>query len=250
MKPIAVQLYSIREHCKLDFLAALRDVADMGYAGVEFAGLHGCALAEVRQVMDDAGLRAAGAHIGLPKKETLAETVEMAQALGVTLVGSGYGADRFKTADDVKKAAADFQAAAEMLKPHGIGMVYHNHWWEMEKIDGQIGLDLLYKLAPGLLAEIDTYWASNFGTVDVPAFVRKHAARTPLLHIKDGPLVKEKAHTAVGEGKMDIPAVVAAADEKVLQWLIVELDRCDTDIVAAVGRSAKYLIDKRLGSGQ
>ena len=36
--------------------------------------------------------------------------------------------------------------------------------------------------------EIDTYWAANFGACDPAEQVSKFKARTPLLHIKDGPL--------------------------------------------------------------
>jgi len=46
---------------------------------------------------------------------------------------------------------------------------------------------------------------------------------------------------AVGQGKMNIPAVIKAADPEVLEWLIVELDACDTDMTTAVRESYEYL---------
>ena len=54
--------------------------------------------------------------------------------------------------------------------------------------------------------------------------------------------------TAVGSGSMDIPAVVNAATSA--EWLVVELDRCDTDMIAAVKGSIDYLTSKGLGHGK
>jgi sugar phosphate isomerase/epimerase len=38
--PIAVQLYSVRDACARDLPGTLKQVARMGYQGVEFAGYH------------------------------------------------------------------------------------------------------------------------------------------------------------------------------------------------------------------
>ena len=39
--PVAVQLYSVRDSVEADMASALRKIKDMGYDGVEFAGLYG-----------------------------------------------------------------------------------------------------------------------------------------------------------------------------------------------------------------
>ena len=56
MAPISVQLYTLRDEAAKDFFGVLKTVADIGYTGVEFAGLHGKSAAEVRKVIDDLGL--------------------------------------------------------------------------------------------------------------------------------------------------------------------------------------------------
>ena len=120
----------------------------------------------------------------------------------------------------------------------------------MHELEGKLALEHFLELAPAAWAEVDAYWACNFGAVDVPALVGKWKSRIPLLHVKDGPLVEGEPHQAVGAGKMDIPAVVAAADESVLQWLTVELDQCATDMMAAVRDSYDYLVGNGLASGR
>ena len=79
--------------------------------------------------------------------------------------------------------------------------------------------------------------------------VDKLRASRRILHIKDGPLEKDKAMVAVGDGIMNIPEVISAADPNVLEWLIVELDTCDTDMLAAVAKSYRYLTENELAEG-
>jgi hypothetical protein len=54
--------------------------------------------------------------------------------------------------------------------------------------------------------------------------------------------------TAVGQGVLDYSAIIPAA--KSAACLIVELDRCATDMFTAIDQSYQYLIDKGLGHGQ
>ena len=54
---------------------------------------------------------------------------------------------------------------------------------------------------------------------------------------------------AVGSGKIDIPGTIKATDENILQWLVVEIDKCDTDMFEAVAQSYKYLTSNGLAQG-
>jgi uncharacterized protein YbaP (TraB family) len=46
--------------------------------------------------------------------------------------------------------------------------------------------------------------------------------------------------TAVGDGVLDYPDFIEAALSSA-EWLIVELDRCATDMMTAVEKSYRYL---------
>jgi len=248
-KPISVQLYSLRDRAEKDFASVLKDVADIGYKGVETAGLYGKSAREVRKIVDDLGLVVSSAHTALATPENLNELVDTAKTLGYEFVISGLGPDDFKTIDAIKAGAEMFQRAAELLKPHGLQMGYHNHWWEFDLVEGRYGYNRLLELCPDMFSELDVYWACNFSRVDVPALVKAHKSQIKLLHIKDGPLVQGELHTAVGGGKMNIPAIVKAAG-KDTQWLVVELDGCATDMTKAVRDSFNYLKKSRLGVGR
>src|SRR3712207_5432916 len=63
--PIAVQLYSVRDACSKDFDGTLKQIAEMGFEGVEFAGYHKYAEDPegLRKKLDELKLKAAGTHI-------------------------------------------------------------------------------------------------------------------------------------------------------------------------------------------
>jgi sugar phosphate isomerase/epimerase len=191
-------------------------------------------------MVDDLGLVVSSAHSHLPTKENLNEIVDTAGVLGYEYIISGLGGDAFRTMDAIKAGAEKFQAAAELLKPHGLQVGYHNHWWEFDLVEGRYGYSRFLELCPDVFSELDVYWACNFNRVDVPMVVRAHNKRIKLLHIKDGPLVQGQPHTAVGRGKMNIPAILKAAGRGTT-WLVVELDECASDMTQAVRDSLDYL---------
>ncbi len=249
MKPIALQMYSLRERAKDDLPGVLKEVAEMGYVGVETAGLYGMSAEEVRKVLDDLQLVCCSTHGPMPTAETIGQRADEAAVLGTDLIIAGLGAKGFETADARKASVETLATAASLAAEAGMKYGYHNHYWELDVVDGETPYELIMREVPEMFSELDVYWAANFGAVDVPELLGRYAPRVPLLHLKDGPLVRGEPHTAVGAGKMDIPAVVAAADAQVVSWLIVELDQCGTDMTEAVRASARYLIDSGLGRG-
>jgi sugar phosphate isomerase/epimerase len=248
MAPISVQLYTLREEAQKDFFGVLRTLADIGFKGVETAGLHGKSAAETAKVISDLGLVVSSAHTALPTPESIDEMEDTAKTLGSTYVISGFGPNEFETADDVKRSADRLQAAAELAKSRGLIYGMHNHWWEFKTIDGRLAYDIVMEAAPSMFSELDVYWAA-FGGSDPAAVVAKNKARLPFLHIKDGMLEKDGPMLAVGTGKLDMPAIIGAADPSVLKWLVVELDRCATDMTEAVRGSYKYLVGNGLAAG-
>ena len=247
-RPLSIQVYTLRTRAETDLAGVLRDIAKIGYKAVEMAGLYGNSAAEVRRMLDGFGLSVSSSHIPLPTKKNLDEVVDTAKTLGCKYCVAGFGPDEFKTLNCIKSAARKFQTAAELLKPHGLKMGYHNHWWEFDLVNGRYGYNWFFELCPDVFSELDVYWCCNFNKVDVPAVVKAHKNNIKLMHIKDGPLVEGEPHTAAGSGKMNIPAIVEAAG-KGTEWLIVELDACATDMTRAVRDSYTYLKKTRLGSG-
>ena len=245
-----MQLYAMRRAAKDNFYDILKELAGAGFVGVEFAGLYGKDPVEVRKLTDDLGMVAITGHTKLVNKDNLNESVDLAKTLGYDTIVSGYDPKAFATAAGIAKAAEDYEQAAALLKPCGLTMGYHNHWWEMGIIDGTTALETFLKLAPSIVSELDIYWAMNFMKNDATALIDRIASRIPLLHIKDGPCEWGKPNTAVGKGKVNVQACIDAADAERVKWLIVELDECATDMMEALKESLRYVIDKGWGMGK
>ncbi len=248
--PLALQLYTLREAAAKNFPAVLDDVAVMGYRGVETAGLHGMSAPDVKKILDGLGMEVAACHVPMPTKDNISSLVDDAQALATTKIVSGRGSDSFKTEQAARDTAALCEEAAALAAENGLQLGYHNHWWEFERdFGGSTPYDIFMAEAPNVFCEIDVYWVAH-GGADPVALVQKLKNRTPLLHIKDGPLEENCIHTAVGAGVLDISAIIGAADPTVTDWLIVELDNCATDMAEAARESARYLLDSGLAAGR
>lgn len=241
MTPISVQLYSLRDACADNFDHVLERVAAMGYEGVEPFNLFGKSPGEFRNQVENLGMRISSSHTPWANRTPIAEVIDTLGALGLNRAAGGFRPEDFSDSDALQRTIETTQHLIEQLKPAGIDLFLHNHWWEFNCINGIPAYHQLQEQVPGVQFEIDTYWAANFGACDPAAEVTRVRERTPLLHIKDGPLTKDEPHVAVGDGAMNIPNVINAADPHILEWLIVELDHCATDVFAAVAQSQRYL---------
>lgn len=251
LKPIALQLYTLRKDAYVggyDLLGILRTVADIGYKGVEFAGLQGVHPRDVARLLSNLGLQVAGSHTAFPTPETIREIMDTEMALGSKWVIGGFGPEQLKTLDGCKEAVEILRQAAELVKPYGMRFGFHNHWWEFFTVDGRRVYDILMQEAPGVFSELDVYWCA-FGKANPVEVISQYKSRQPLLHIKDGTLKEGDPHTAVGSGALDVMPIIAAADQDTLEWLIVELDNCATDMLAAVKQSYRYMTFNGLAVG-
>ena len=61
--PNGLQLYSVREDMEKDYKGTLEQVKEMGYDGVEFAGLYGCTPKQIKEELDRLGLIPVSAHV-------------------------------------------------------------------------------------------------------------------------------------------------------------------------------------------
>ena len=113
--PIAVQLYSVHKDCQQDLPGTLRAVAEMGYDGVELAGLHDHPAAEWKQMLTDYGLRVEGAHIGreLLLPDAFNQTLDTYAELGCRrLIVPWIGGDAVATADGWPTAGSAFSRSS------------------------------------------------------------------------------------------------------------------------------------------
>jgi sugar phosphate isomerase/epimerase len=227
----------------------LERVAKIGYAAVEPAGLYEMTPADFKARIDDLGMRVSSTHLqGRVDGEDLDQIADDAAATGAPyMVVPFLPPDTFRDADAVRRLAERLVPAADAAESRGMKVAYHNHNFEFVNAGGRSGFDVFVdSLDPRIFLEVDIYWAQTAG-VDPAALVQRLGSRAPLLHVKDGPCTQEDDMVAVGDGEVDIPAVLNANDA--VEWHIVELDRYAGDMWDAVERSYAYLTSNGLSDG-
>ncbi|MDR0743823.1 MAG: sugar phosphate isomerase/epimerase, partial [Tannerella sp.] len=148
---IGIQLYSIRTTLPDDNEGCLKKLADMGYSYAEAYGFDSNVflkkrLTEWSRMLSDVGMQLSGTHCGtgiLPANVQAGEwdywrksIDEMNAAGGKRLIQSFLPAE--KTADEVKRAAEQFNRIGELCKAGGIKFGYHNHYSEFKQVDGEV----------------------------------------------------------------------------------------------------------------
>ena len=227
--PIAVQVYSVREEAERDFAGTMKKLGEMGYDGVELAGLYGKSAEEIRDSIKAAGLTAISAHVSYDELAgDLEKTLQDYETIGCRyIVIPWLGEDRRFGAALYEETIKGIPVISEGCKKHGMTLLYHNHDFEFAKTpDGTYALDQLYAEVPAdvLGAEPDTCWI-KVGGPDPSEWLKKYSGRCPLVHVKD---FRRKADgvdlLALGEGEQDFPTLVKTAKECGAQWLVIEQD--------------------------
>lgn len=246
---IALQLYSVRSFIESDVQGTLARVADMGISNVETAFWpEGMSLSQAAGLLKDTGLKVVSVHAELPFGAHRDAMLEAAEAYDCThMVWHGWPEDeRYGTLDGVRELADEYNESHAFASQNGLKLYLHNHWWEFEDVEGQLPFYvLLDELDAGILFEIDTWWAKVAGR-DPAQVLRDFGARAPLLHIKDGAVIStEGPMVAAGQGLMDFPAMAAASADHT-DYMIIELDDCETDMFTAIEESRTFLLENGL----
>ena len=133
--PIALQLYTLRQAAaEQGFEKTVRQVAEMGYVGVEPAGFPGTTPEAAGKLFRELGLAVPSAHVALPVGDSKQQVLDTMAAIGSTHVVTGKGPDDFSTVDAIKATCDLFNEANANVQAAGMQFGIHNHWWEYLKV--------------------------------------------------------------------------------------------------------------------
>lgn len=250
------QLYTCRQSMQSleDLASTFRKVSDIGYTAIQLSGYNReMDVREMARLIDDSGLTVAATHMGwdsfLGDLDTVIETHKLWRCEHPAI---GSLPQEYRTADGAKRFGDELGPVAEKLAAEGMDFSYHNHNQELQRVegDGRTWLAIIYEdISPEILkAEIDTYWIQAGGG-DPAAWVRKCAGREPLIHLKDMVMAppREQRYAEIGEGNLNWPAILQAADAGGVEFYLVEQDNCyDRDPFESLAISYRNLVEMGL----
>jgi sugar phosphate isomerase/epimerase len=265
-KPIAVTLHGLNDEAKRDFPRLLERIAEIGYLGVETAGLHGMPAEEFRRRVDNLGLSVTSSQLF---SDDLDQELDDMQTIGTDRLISDIGPDCFATSDAIATNVAEFNQMAAQVRDRGMSLGYTNHWWEYTPTEaGPSPINqLLEHLDPDVFLELDVYyvasaWHQTRANEPMEALANV-ADRVRLVHVKDGPCTRAEPgsptavdlagllldpSTAVGDGVVDIDPMLTALPQA--EWHIVEFDSTVPEPFAVLEKSYQYLTTSGLSQGR
>lgn len=257
MARIGLQVMTVREEfTRLGTYEALKRIAGIGFRNLELSqvSMSPDNVAEMERARGDFGLEFSAISAPLDAPEgadslsgSMDKIVSDAKRLGAPFVRIGMMApEAMRSRETIVDYSRRADEAAKRLADEGITLCYHNHHVEFARIDGQFILDLIRETAPNLRYEIDLHWVHRGGLEPI-RFLKQYDGVVDLVHLKDYRigLLGDEAFEAydkkdfgafmqhflgvvqfaeVGEGNLDFPAMIAAAEEVGAKHLYVEQD--------------------------
>lgn len=268
--PVGIQVYNLRDELENkpeNFKNVMTQVKEMGYDGVELAGLYGLEPTYIRDVLAEVGLTPISAHVPIADMmEDLDKVIADYTTIGVKYIAVPYLPEEYRHNTPGYPVIIELmKKVGTALKEAGIKLEYHNHDFEFVKLpDGTYGFDDIYKQIPSdiLKVEPDTCWIKVAGQ-DPVAYLRKYGERCEIVHLKDfikegepknlykliGTEVEEAEEDTgifefrpVGFGQQIWEPILDTVEEIGAKWVIVEQDEhYDISCMEAARRSREYL---------
>ena len=253
---LGLQLYSLRAQTKESTKGALDIAKSYGIKEVELAGTGDLTPEQFAAELKSRGLVPVSGHFGYNLfDKDVAAVIRDAKTLGLKFVVVPFppvGQDRMFSEELAHKTAAKFNEWGEACKKAGLRFGYHPHGLEFRPTagGGETVFDILVReTKPEFVSfQMDVYWVYYAGQ-DPVKLLQKYPNRWVTLHIKD--MLKGLAtgiHTGntpptgkvtVGQGQIDYPAVLRAAQKIGVQHYFLE-DETPTPL-QCIPDSFKYL---------
>lgn len=233
--PIGFQTFPIRDMLAKDFAGTLKTMADMGYtltemcspkgyAQIGFGNLVEMKTADIKKIINDAGLECPSCHFGFGElTDNLDDRIQFAHELGLTqMICSTFWLPKTATLNDYLAAADKLNKAAEKIKAAGMQAGFHNHEFEFAQLDGQLIYDALMNRFDANLVKMQFQTeVINLG-YKASDYFKKYPGRFISSHLSDW--TADKKQVPVGQGVINWKEFFAAAKTGGVKNFFVEMD--------------------------
>jgi len=253
-KPLAIQLYTVRDAISENLEKALEKLVKLGFNQVEIYGYDGKFFGKTRtefqNILRNVGLQVISSHhttgIVHSTKGTLLndweKSVEDLHFIGAKYMVCSYLFEEERTLEHYKKLPELLNKSGEVTKKAGIDFAYHNHDFEFEKFDRtKTVYDFILDNTSSDLVkmELDLYWIAKAG-FDPLLYFEKYPGRFPLWHVKDMKAIT-KDFAEIGKGTIDFETIFEANEKAGLKHWFVEQDSSNKDMFESLKISADYI---------
>jgi len=234
-----IQLYSIRDEMAKDPIATLKALKKMDYEDFETYGyetaedsFYGFKSKEFKKILDDLQLTTSSGHFGFAPfldksaddlKRFVDQCIIGAKIMGMSYITWPWIAPEQRTIENFKRMTGKLNAIGEQVTAAGLGFAYHNHGFEFEDHNGEIGYDIIMKNTdPSLVKfQIDMYWVMHSSKFTPEELIKKQPKRFVMWHIKDMDKIS-RDYTELGNGSIDYTKLLPDPVMSGLEFYFIE----------------------------
>jgi len=234
--PIGCQTWPVRAMIAKDFPGTIKHLAEAGFQAVElcspvgyadsgFAGLAKYAGAELRRILEGAGVACVSSHFSMKElRENQERRIVWAKDVGLTqMIVPSLNGPRQPTMDDVKRAAEEYNRMGERSAKAGIQQGLHNEEFELSTVDGQRTYDLLLALLDPQLVKFQFQVSTISRGYDAREYFTNYPGRFFSMHVQ-GWSAEAKKIMPVGQDTLDWKKIFTAAKTGGIKNYFVEMD--------------------------
>jgi sugar phosphate isomerase/epimerase len=233
--PIGCQTWPVREMIAKDFPGTLKQLSAAGFKSIElcspagytefgFGGLAKYKGAELKKIINDAGLTCVSSHFGMEELRTNQDDrIAWATDVGLTqMLVASLGGPKKPTMDDVKRAADEYNKMGEKAAKAGIQQGLHNEDFETSNVDGKRTYDVLFELLDPKLVKFQFQVSTISQGFDAAEYFNKYPGRFVSMHVQ-GWSAQTKKIMPVGQDSLDWKKIFAAAKTGGIKNYFVEM---------------------------
>jgi sugar phosphate isomerase/epimerase len=233
--PIGCQTWPVRDMIAKDFPGTLKQLSDAGFQSIElcspvgyedsgFAGLAKYKGAELRKIINDAGLTCVSSHFSMEElRKNQDDRIAWAKDVGMTqMLVASLGGPEHPTMDDVKRAADEYNKIGDKAAQAGIQQGLHNENFELSKVDGKRTYDTLFELLDPKLVKFQFQVSTISEGYDAAEYFTKYPGRFISMHAQ-GWDAKTKKIVPIGQDSLDWKKIFTAAKTGGIKNYFVEM---------------------------
>jgi sugar phosphate isomerase/epimerase len=233
--PIGCQTWPVRDMIAKDFPGTLKQLSAAGFQSIElcspvgyedsgFAGLAKYKPAELRGIINDAGLTCVSSHFSMDElRHSQDDRIAWAKDVGMTqmLVASLDG-PKHPTMEDVKRAADEYNKIGERAANAGITQGLHNEDFELSTVDGKRTYDVLFDLLDPKFVKFQFQVSTISQGYDAAEYLTRYPGRFVSMHVQ-GWDAKTRKIVPVGQDSLDWKKIFTAAKTGGIKNYFVEM---------------------------
>lgn len=277
MPAIGLQLMMLKDQIiDQGMFEVLRQVRDLDIAAVEVSQVEMTdeIIADLVRGRDELGVQTAALSAsiepggnGFPLSTEFDRAVEACHTTGARFLRIGMMPFEAMTSKEAcEQWAASVEPYAARLAEHGVTLCYHNHHVDLIQFEGERIFDIVRRVAPSLLFEVDLHWVQRGGMAPLD-MLEMYSGACKLIHVKDfrvAPLPQDAVakmqagemdmreffgifvglaqFAEVGQGNMNWPALLPAAEKAGAEYFLIEQDETyGRDPLDCIRESREYL---------